>query len=166
MAIIGSIETVRAHAPRTPAFAAAWKYIGELQQPGSAVQQRIARLVAGGSQKHELGDGVFVIEQAYATKPRPEGFFEAHRKYIDLQVIVSGHEVMEVVDVTRATVKEPLVEQRDLIVYHDAPAASILHVRAGEAAIFFPVDVHMPSIRDGAEAVLVHKAVLKVPVNG
>jgi beta-galactosidase beta subunit len=42
-------------------------------------------------------------------------------------------------------------------------AASVLRLGAGEAAVFFPVDGHMPSIAIAAP-VLVHKSVIKVPV--
>jgi biofilm protein TabA len=42
-------------------------------------------------------------------------------------------------------------------------AASVLRMRAGDVAIFFPADGHMPSLhwRDGG---LVRKTVVKVPV--
>jgi YhcH/YjgK/YiaL family protein len=164
MALFGSVETVRAQAPCTPAFATAWKYIEQVVQPQSEVHCRIQALKRGDSAKHELADGVFAIEQAYDTKPRAEGFFESHRKYIDIQVIVAGEETMEVADVVRASVREPYVEPRDLIVYSDVATASALRLRTGEAAVFFPADVHMPSLRTGEAAVLVRKTVLKVPV--
>lgn len=164
MAIFGSIATVRSQAPRTPVFAEAWKYLEQLLRPGSPVQARVAALEAGASQKHELGAGVFVIEQAYQTKARSDGFFEAHRKYIDIQVIVAGHEVMEVADLAKMKVRDPYDEKRDLVAFQDATGASLVRVGEGEAAVFFPVDVHMPSLRADASPVLVKKAVLKLPV--
>ncbi len=166
MALFGSVETVRAQAPRTPAFATAWKYVEELLKPGSAVAQRITALKRGDSEKHELGDGVIAIEQAYDTKPRGEGFFESHRKYIDIQVLVAGEEALEVADVVRASVREPYAEPRDLIVYTDIANASALRLRAGEVGVFFPTDVHMPSLRSGETPVFVRKSVLKLPVGG
>jgi YhcH/YjgK/YiaL family protein len=166
MALFGTIDTVRAQAPQNPAFATAWAYIQDLLDAKSAVARRVAALVAGVSEKHELAHGVFAIEQAYLTKARPDGFFESHRKYIDIQVIVSGDEIMEVVDRARIDVRVGYDETKDLIMYVDVPDASSLRVKAGEAAIFFPVDVHMPSLRSGATSMLVRKSVLKVPVNG
>lgn len=165
MAIFGSLATVRAQAPAGPAFAAAWNYLDELRRDGSDVGKRIRAFERGASQKHELAAGVFAIEQVYDTKPRSEGFFESHRRYIDIQVIVAGEEIMEVADAGRAAVRQPYQDARDLIEYHDVPAASKLTFRAGEAAIFFPVDVHMPSLRAGTEPALVRKVVLKVPVS-
>lgn len=164
MAIFGSIEAVRAQAPVTPTFATAWSYIEELLRPGSAAAARISSLRAGESKKVELTGGAFAIEQVYETKARSEGFFESHRKYIDVQVIVAGEEIMEVLDLAHAKVRDPYLEERDLIAYQDAASASALRLRGGEAAVFFPVDVHMPSLRSGAKSELVRKAVLKLPV--
>jgi YhcH/YjgK/YiaL family protein len=164
MALFGSIETVRAQSPNTPAFATAWTYIDELLRPDSAAHQRLAGLAAGGSNKVELANGVFAIEQAYETKARSDGFFEAHKKYIDVQFVVSGKETMEVVDISRAKVREEYQEARDLIVFQDVKGASALKFVDGEAAVFFPADVHMPSLRSGRTATLIRKIVLKIPV--
>ncbi|PTY01068.1 YhcH/YjgK/YiaL family protein [Opitutus sp. ER46] len=166
MALFGSVKTVRAQTSQTPAFATAWTYVEELLRPGSVAHNRLSRLAPGSSEKHELAHGVIAIEQAYETKPRPEGFFEAHRKFIDIQVLLAGDELMEVVDVAFAKEREAYQEARDLIVYEDVPTASRLRLRGGEAAVFFPPDVHMPSLRSGTAPVVVRKSVLKVPVAG
>jgi YhcH/YjgK/YiaL family protein len=165
MAIFGSAQTVRAQTPQTPAFGAAWTYIGELLRSGSPAHRRVMALGPGASEKVELSHGVFAIEQAYETKRRSEGFFESHRKYIDIQVVVSGNEAMEVVDAARIVVREPYQEERDLITYEDVVAPAMLRIQSGEAAVFYPSDVHMPSLRVADGAVLVRKAVLKVPVS-
>ncbi len=165
MALFGSIAAVRAQTPATPVFTTAWTYIAQLTEPGSVVHRRMMALAAGASEKHELAGGVVAIEQAYETRLRADTFFETHRKYIDIQVVVAGEETMEVFDVGRAAVREPYQEQRDLIMYHDTPLASLLRVRAGDATVFFPVDVHMGGVRTGTDPVLVRKSVLKVPVS-
>lgn len=144
-------------------FAAAFAYVAEVLQPGSTARQRMEQLATGASGKIELAGGAFAIEAAYLTKPRPEGFFESHRKYIDVQVVVAGAELMEVEDVSRLTVSEAYNGERDLIKYADTAAASLLKLRAGDAALFFPVDGHMPSLQLGPQ-VLVRKTVVKVPV--
>jgi beta-galactosidase beta subunit len=56
------------------------------------------------------------------------------------------------------------VAERDLITYVDGTDASLLRSVAGQVAIFFPVDVHMPSLQLRAAPVLVRKSVVKVPV--
>jgi beta-galactosidase beta subunit len=104
-------------------FASTFTYLDEMFRPGSPAALRLAAAAAGATVKIELTGGAFALEQVYLTKARPEGFFESHRQYIDVQVVV-----------------------------------------AGEAAIFFPVDGHMPGLRPGGVAGLVRKTVIKVPV--
>lgn len=45
----------------------------------------------------------------------------------------------------------------------DVPEASLLRLRAGEAAVYFPVDAHMPCLLVDKPAI-VRKTVVKVPV--
>lgn len=164
MALFGSIAAVRAQAPPTPLFTLAFAYIEDLMQEDSSARARIRSIARGEAQKLDLGSGAFAIEQVYETKPRAEGFFESHRKFIDVQVIVEGEELMEVTDVSSIAVKQAYQEERDLITYHDAAHPSQLHLVAGHAAVFFPVDVHMPTVRMGSAASLVRKTVVKIPV--
>lgn len=164
MALLGSFATVRAQTPPTPGFATAFAYVEELLRAGSPAQARLKKIPKGESKKIELAGGVFAIEQVYETKPRAEGFFESHRKYIDVQVVVEGEETMELVEASRIAVKDAYQPERDVIIYADFAGASQLRVVAGHAAIFFPVDAHMPTLRTGVAAVLVRKTVVKVPV--
>jgi biofilm protein TabA len=164
MALFGSMAAAQAQAPHTPGFATAFAYLEGLMRPGADAHRRLAGIAPGGAQRMELGGGVFAIEQVYESKARVNGFFESHRKFIDVQVVVEGEEVMEVIDASRIVVREPYQPERDLITYLDVADASQLRVCAGEAAIFFPVDVHMPSLRLDAVPRLVRKSVVKIPV--
>ena len=164
MALFGSVASVRAQLLAHPPFTVAFEYVADVLSPGSTANARLLQLDRGGSHKVELGGGVFAIEQVYETKPRAQGFFESHRKYIDVQVVVFGEELMEVVDAARTVVREAYAAERDLVTYQDVADASQVRVVAGEAAIFFPVDVHMPSLRAHAGPVLVRKTVVKVPL--
>ena len=165
MALYGSLETIRAQAPILPGFAAAFSYVEELLRPGSAAQQRIRSIAAGNTQKVDLGEGVFAVEQVFESKARVEGFFESHRKYIDVQVVVEGEELMELADIARMKIRQPYDAERDLIVYEDNADACVLRVFPGQVAVYFPVDVHMPTLRVRATPVLVRKTVVKIPVS-
>lgn len=165
MALYGSFNTVRVQAPQTPGFARAFAYVADLLKAGSASAQRLDALEAGESHKTDLGEGVFAIEQVYETKLRAAGFFESHQKYIDVQVVVEGDEAMELADLSRMTMLEPYLPERDLVVYSDEPFASVLRVRAGDVAVFYPNDVHMPSLQMSSTPMLVRKAVVKIPVH-
>jgi YhcH/YjgK/YiaL family protein len=163
MAIFGSFSTVQAQVGGSTQFSAAWAYVADMLDPKSAAHRRISQLVSGASERIELTGGAFAIEQVYPAKLRPEGFFESHRKYIDVQVIVAGEEAMEVDEIKRLVVSEDYNPERDFIKYADTATASRLLLRVGDVAIFYPADGHMPGLQS-AGPVLVRKTVVKVPV--
>jgi biofilm protein TabA len=163
MAIFGSLATVREQLGHRKQFESAFAYLDDCFHPGSAASLRLQSLVEGKTERIDLAGGAFALEQVYRTKPRNEGFFESHRAYIDVQVIVNGEENIEVLDVGALTVKEDRTPAKDVIIYGIAENASVLRLQAGDAAILYPPDGHMPQIQT-KESVLVRKIVVKVPV--
>src|SRR5690606_28676817 len=95
-------------------FDTAFAYLRDLIQPGTAANARINGMAAGEVEKIELPDGVFAMEQVYLSKPR-YARYESHRRYTDIQVIITGEELMEVADISRLAVEEPYAEERDVI---------------------------------------------------
>jgi biofilm protein TabA len=164
MALFGPFPTVREQVKTDSRFAAAIEFVAEALRQGSDSHRRLMELAEGTSEKIELSGGSFAINQSYQAKLRPEGFFEAHRKYIDVQVIVDGFESMEVEDLSRLEVSQEYNAERDFLKLADTSAASVLAMRAGDVAIFFPEDAHMPSLRLDNRPSLVRKTVVKVPV--
>jgi biofilm protein TabA len=164
MAVYGSLETVRAQLAGHPSFDVAFAYLAECLKPGSAGHARATTVAKGESIRTELGGGVFAMEQAYLTKLRTEGRIESHRKYIDVQMMFAGVELMETTDIARLKVSEDLTPEKDLIFYHDAREMSMLRLdQKGVTAVYFPVDAHRGGIAEGAPA-LARKVIIKVPV--
>ncbi len=109
--------------------------------------------------RHEInGDRLFV---AIATDPgrgRSGAKLEVHRKYIDIQLVLSGNE--EIGWKPAMACSQPEAEfdaSRDIGFFRDAPALW-LPMTAGTFAIFFPEDAHAPL---GGEGPL-RKAIAKV----
>jgi YhcH/YjgK/YiaL family protein len=165
MAIFGALSTVRSQTVHYRWLLPAFAYLNELFTPDSAAGQKLTSLVPGESFRRELADGNFALEQAYFTKPRAEGVFETHRLYVDVQVIVLGEEFMEVTNPETLIVRDAYNPARDAIFYQDADHASVLRLRAGEAAIYFPDDAHNGGLQIGGPQ-LVRKVVIKVPLSG
>jgi biofilm protein TabA len=163
MAYAGSFQEVRRDVSGDPRFDAAFAYISELLEAGSAGWERISRIAPGVTGRVELAGGAFALEQVYNPKPRAEGFFESHRKYIDVQVVVAGAELMELADVASLEVSEPYNPERDFTKYADVTGATVLRMGPGDVAIFFPADGHMPGLHWHGPG-LVRKTVVKVPV--
>lgn len=162
MAVFGSLSTVRAQLAHDPRFTAAFAYVAQALEPASPVRQRIGRVAVGVTEKTGLAGGAFALEQAYLAKPRADAFLESHRQYIDVQVVVAGEEIQEVVDIARLTVDAPYDAARDLIKYLDLRDTSLLSAREGLVAVFFPADGHIS--RAIGSPLLVRKTVVKVPV--
>lgn len=163
MAIIGSLETIRSQAAKVPSFQKSFAYLEEVARPGTEANKRLLGVAVGSSNRVELGDGVFALEQAYNTKARNEGKWESHRKYIDIQVVVVGDEIIEVAEISHLTVAEDLTPTKDLIFFKEYDAGTQVRLKNGEAAILFPPDGHKPCVKV-SQSTLVRKVVVKVPV--
>jgi len=165
MALFGSIATVRAQLAHADRFQATFAYLDECFRPGTAAYKRVRAIAVGKQERTEIGGGAYALEQVYQSKLRLDAFFESHKKFIDVQVIVEGEEFIEVADITRLSVKEDKTPAKDVVIYHMADAASTTALRlgAGEATVLFPADGHMPTVAIKAPA-LIRKIVVKVPV--
>lgn len=115
--------------------------------------------------KHIIaGDDLFVIIMEYNSKDASECLMESHKKYIDIQYIVDGEELIGITTLNGHTPTVPYDEMKDAVFYnpqHD----SLVKLEKGQFAIFFPHDLHMPCIKSGKSS-RVKKAVFKVATPG
>ena len=108
-----------------------------------------------------LGEQVFATVTEAATKAKDSVLWESHKKYIDLQYILEGKEMIGVADATRARVIKPYTF--DAMNYETEGAFYISDPSV--FFIFFPTDAHRPSIRTkGSDRV--KKIVIKIEVAG
>ena len=113
--------------------------------------------------KYEVdGENLFYIVDEYETKPVEEGRLEIHRKYLDIQYIVSGTECIGVAPLGGVTEETPYNGETDLAFYESSPTMSRLHLSQGMFAIFWPNEPHMPCRRIGNTSEKVKKIVVKV----
>ena len=108
------------------------------------------------------GDNLFATIMEYTTKD--EANFEAHRKYIDIQYMISGKEIMNIA---------PLESVTEVLIPYDV-TKDIEFIKVGKTVafkadptnffIFFPRDAHRPGMKDGENAPI-RKIVVKVKVD-
>ena len=111
--------------------------------------------------RHDIdGDRLYVMLSQYETKPKPQGTWEAHRRYIDLQVVVQGTEQIGYSHVSRLA---PGAYEADRDFVPLAGDGDFLTLTAGDFMLLFPEDGHMPGIAVGAPS-SVKKAVFKIGV--
>jgi YhcH/YjgK/YiaL family protein len=112
--------------------------------------------------RYELdGDRVFALVQRYHTKPREQGVWEAHRRYLDVQYVAAGIECMGVAPLQNLTVTQPYAADNDCELL--AGNGDLVTASASTFAIFFPQDAHMPCLACGEPSPVV-KVVVKVAV--
>ncbi|TCT32671.1 YhcH/YjgK/YiaL family protein [Martelella mediterranea] len=109
------------------------------------------------------GDRIFAMVQDYETKPLSENRPESHIRYLDIQYVVSGREVIGLapLDGAGAPVTD-LREERDLLFYDDVSGEMPLTMNAGSYAVFYPWDVHRPACRLNDQSESVRKVVVKI----
>jgi YhcH/YjgK/YiaL family protein len=122
-----------------------------------------AKMAAG---KYEIaGSDIYVALSEYTTDSKENKKLEAHVKYLDIQYIISGTEIIGFGDLSAGlAVKEDKLAEKDAIFYQVVPDETELKLTTGMYAIFFPWDVHRPGCAAGAPAA-VRKAVVKVKMD-
>jgi YhcH/YjgK/YiaL family protein len=111
------------------------------------------------SGKHDIdGDTIFALVQEYQTKPLNECKLESHKKYIDIQYVIRGEEMMGVTTQNNQKIIE-VNEEKDYTFYEGI--TSLVLVSKGMFTIFFPDDLHQPCVQTESAAE-VKKVVIKV----
>lgn len=108
-----------------------------------------------------VGDDLIAIVELVQGKTREMARLEAHRKYIDIQLVLDGDEQMGWKPL--ADCYNPVSEhsmEKDIRFFHDAPASWIA-VPPDHFCIFFPEDAHAPLVSNG----MVRKVIFKIAVS-
>lgn len=161
MAIIGNIYKLEKFLNKKE-LNIVFDYFKKATNPNSDISKRILSKTSDSCEKIMLTDEIFVLEQVFYTKNREESIIESHRKYIDFQLVISGNEQMEYIDIDKLTIENEYDEYKDLILYKLVDNTSKFVLQNNDLAIFFPDDAHLGlGIYEKSE--LVHKAVIKFP---
>lgn len=113
------------------------------------------------------GDRVILQVVEATTGPRETKRPEIHKKYIDVQYMVEGRELIGFYpDHRDGAVLEDHLEDRDVLFYAEREDVNevMLPMTRGQYAVFFPEDVHRPCCMMGAPE-NIKKAVLKLRVD-
>jgi biofilm protein TabA len=111
--------------------------------------------------RHEIdGDRVFALVSDYEPKPLSAGRWEAHRRYLDLQYVSKGTERFGIVPIERLAAGE-YVPEKDITWL--TGTGDHLTLAAGQFAIVWPGDAHMPGLDAGVPGT-VRKIVVKIAV--
>lgn len=112
--------------------------------------------------KHPINkNGAFASVNEYEPKLMKDTFVECHKKYIDVQILVHGGELIGFGHVDNCTA-EPYDEDKDL--QKLSGAMNLMSLEPGYFVVFFPHDAHQPGIKSNVPLKKVKKIVFKLPV--
>lgn len=92
--------------------------------------------------RHDVDEQFFYNVQEYVTKYNPLKHFESHRKYVDIQMLITGEENLQVIDANKLQVEEAYNEDKERITYHPSSTAASIVLRKGSAVVLYPKDAH------------------------
>ena len=95
------------------------------------------------------------------TKEVKDGFFEAHKKYIDIHIVFEGDENIGYFPASKAKVAKEYDAQGDCVIL-DGEAETFIHLKEGRFLALFPEEPHMALIKYGEKPATIKKVIFKI----
>ena len=89
-------------------------------------------------------NGIKMNVGKYFTKREEEKFWESHKKYLDVQIMIDGSERVAINDIRNMREKS-FDSERDLIILDGDKMFDVI-IENGDVLVFFPNDVHKPEL--------------------
>ena len=117
-------------------------YLGIHPNLDMALERINDRFLSGvGCERQELkGGDVYVTRFTYETVPEEESFFEAHRNYLDIHIMLSGSEGVEIAPPADLT-EFDRVKANDFYAYRGQGQYRLV-LSPGDFLVVFPNDAH------------------------
>ena len=107
------------------------------------------------------GDNLYVTISEYNTKNPETTRYEAHQKYVDIQYVVTGSELIGIAPLaSHESVLQPYDATKD-VGFFSFKNGKMFKATPAKFFIFFPADAHMPGLKEETNAP-VRKAVVKL----
>lgn len=137
------------------------KFYGSLLNQLENGLSAIATLGQPETGRYEFDGGFFMVQKG-ETKPMSEGTFEAHRKYVDVQIVVEGSEEIAWAEISDLKEEGMYDCEKDKAAY-SGDESHVMKITEGMCYIAFPHDGHK-AIRHTKEPQSYTKIVMKLPI--
>lgn len=114
-------------------------------------------------QRYELNNEDYVNVESYTTQLFSERKYESHRRFIDIQYIISGEENIIVTHTDNLETNTPYSDENDITFYKNNYTGTDNIINSGEMIILEPNDGHMPCVAVDKPS-YVKKAVFKIKI--
>lgn len=108
------------------------------------------------------GDNIFINLGEYVNKNIDDCLFESHRKYIDIQYVLSGEEYIDICDEKLLKVTEDRMDTDDIAFFENTDKFSRADLAEGIFVVIFPGEAHKPMIAPDGKGIKTRKAVAKI----
>lgn len=112
--------------------------------------------------KYPINEDLVLNVYEYESKEDKSGAFEAHNKWIDLQMLVKGSEYIRYAKRNAGKMKAEYNPDKDVL-FMEVVNYDNLCMYAGNFAVFFPEDLHQPNLAIDKSA-FVKKYVFKIRI--
>ncbi len=115
--------------------------------------------------RYEIDKNSYANVEVYETKNLKDCRFEAHKNYIDIQMLLSGIEELDYTPVKDLIVSEKYDEKRDIMFFKnpDRISDSVI-LESGKFALIYPHEAHRPQVAFNANSKTVKKVVVKIHI--
>ena len=115
--------------------------------------------------KYEIeGNEVYAIVQKYQTGHKDIKKFEGHKKYIDIQCMLNGIEIIGMQKISDAVILTEYNDEKDAAIYSRSNNAFYCIAKKGDFCIFYPDDIHSPGSAFDSLPTEVEKIVVKIRI--
>ena len=112
--------------------------------------------------RYDLGEGCYVSVETYTTFKRTERKYENHHDYVDVQIVLSGEEIIEIAPVQELRCISEYNAERDIAFYNISFKGMQRVLKEGECLFIYPGQAHIPCLTN-KKKYRVKKAVIKIP---
>lgn len=112
---------------------------------------------------YEIEDGTFANVDVYTTKLHKDCKLEAHKNYIDIQMLLDGVEELDYTAVEGLKISEAYDENRD-VMFFEPPQKSLdtVILQGDKFAFIYPHEAHQPQMARCGQPQEVKKVVVKI----
>ena len=109
------------------------------------------------------GPNLYILVQEYDSLPKEQAKWECHKKYIDIQYIAEGTELIGFTNIGNMEVTQEYNKDKDVAFL--SGEGDYLTLKKGSFGIFFPEDAHQPKVAPDNIPGKVKKVVVKIKVD-
>ncbi len=108
------------------------------------------------------GDNIFINLSTYTNKNVDDCLFESHKKYIDIQYVVTGAELIDVCQTNTLKATDDRLDTDDIAFYENTDIFSTAYLAEGIFVVLFPGEAHRPCVAPDGKGIKTKKAVAKI----